>query len=582
MPVVKTSNCPHVTCIDGVTWEELRLKQSASQQCQVCGMKSVNLWLCLVGACQFVGCGETHKDHSADHAQEKNHCMTINLTTLRIWCTRCETEVFPGHNRNIPQLIPPLTRYFLDCSGFVRPEKSPKLAVSYMKLICELWHKKRRSYVVPSSVVSGIKVVHPMFRGYSQQDSQEFLRCFMDEIHEELKQPLMEDDSGNDSSTDNEENPPQQSSKDSSFIKHHGRQLSIDSNSSSQSEDFYETCDSGLSSDKASTELSDDSCEVTERTRLNNPDADINPTAENIQSRQMQDTDSGVSSNSGRNSVLSTKSKKEKINKISKIASTGTIQKDTLTPDNSDALSDSELVSKRKAGSVARQRSKSENIEGIQSQKILQSQNRSFKEKTARKKMVQYRSIISDIFDGKILSSVQCLTCERDLSLPIPSKDHIHMIHSSPQLGPPAKGGSCGEAHQGWISWMFSWMKSLFVGPTINLQDCLAAFFSADELKGDNMYSCEKCKKLRNGIKYSRVLELPEVQYLQIYCKSEVLLYDLVAVICHHGTAGGGHYTAYCLNAINDLWYEFDDQYVTEVDIGQVINCEAYVLFYKP
>ena len=33
------------------------------------------------------------------------------------------------------------------------------------------------------------------------------------------------------------------------------------------------------------------------------------------------------------------------------------------------------------------------------------------------------------------------------------------------------------------------------MGPTVTLQDCLAAFFSADDLKGDNMYSCEKCKK---------------------------------------------------------------------------------------
>lgn len=120
--------------------------------------------------------------------------------------------------------------------------------------------------------------------------------------------------------------------------------------------------------------------------------------------------------------------------------------------------------------------------------------------------------------------------------------------------------------------------------------------------------------------------------------------YDLVAVICHHGTAGGkiiwhfpfslkgipvkrkrkeklylckkkkfstkssalplelsigesrhsnlwnlsflicftgGHYTAYALNAINEQWYEFDDQYVTEVDQQVVENCEAYVLFYR-
>ena len=43
----------------------------------------------------------------------------------------------------------------------------------------------------------------------------------------------------------------------------------------------------------------------------------------------------------------------------------------------------------------------------------------------------------------------------------------------------------------------------------------------------------------------------------------------------------GGHYTAYALNAVNEQWYEFDDQYVTEVDQQTVENCEAYVLFYR-
>lgn len=43
----------------------------------------------------------------------------------------------------------------------------------------------------------------------------------------------------------------------------------------------------------------------------------------------------------------------------------------------------------------------------------------------------------------------------------------------------------------------------------------------------------------------------------------------------------GGHYTSYGLNYIGSQWYEFDDQYVTEVDLQQVENCEAYVLFYR-
>ena len=43
----------------------------------------------------------------------------------------------------------------------------------------------------------------------------------------------------------------------------------------------------------------------------------------------------------------------------------------------------------------------------------------------------------------------------------------------------------------------------------------------------------------------------------------------------------GGHYIAYCQNVINGQWYEFDDQYVTEVHEMVVQNAEAYVLFYR-
>lgn len=136
------------------------------------------------------------------------------------------------------------------------------------------------------------------------------------------------------------------------------------------------------------------------------------------------------------------------------------------------------------------------------------------------KKPLKYRSIISDIFDGKLLSSVQCLTCNRissrvetfqDLSLPIPSRDHLVVLHgrNTAAAATPTSSATCSEvvlpAQDGWVSWILAWLKSWFYGPTVTLHDCLAAFFSTDELKGDNMYSCEKCNKLRNGIKFSKV-----------------------------------------------------------------------------
>jgi ubiquitin carboxyl-terminal hydrolase 20/33 len=52
-------------------------------------------------------------------------------------------------------------------------------------------------------------------------------------------------------------------------------------------------------------------------------------------------------------------------------------------------------------------------------------------------------------------------------------------------------------------------------------------------------------------------------------------------VICHHGSAGGGHYTAHALNPIDEEWYEFDDSTVTKMEPGAVMSSEAYVLFYR-
>jgi len=260
------------------------------------------------------------------------------------------------------------------------------------------------------------------------------------------------------------------------------------------------------------------------------------------------------------------------------------------------------------------------------------SSERSKKQEVAQsskeKRPVKFSSIVTDLFDGTIQSSVQCLTCHRvssiaetfqDISLPIPGKDELAVLHAS-QCTPLTSCSAVMDRDQdkGWVTTIFEWLRRWFLGPQVTLHDCLSAFFSADELKGDNMYSCEKCKKLRNGIKLCKVMHLPEILCIhlkrfkhEMYFSSKInhfisfpvtgldmkpflvkdfhrleptqrcTTYDLVAVITHHGNVGAGHYVSFAKNYINGKWYEFNDSWVSEVSDSFVSDVEAYVLFYR-
>ncbi|KMY93729.1 ubiquitin carboxyl-terminal hydrolase 20 [Drosophila simulans] len=438
--------------------------------------------------------------------------------------------------------LPPMTHYFINCSDLVEyiAEQSARrckpggLAKSYRRLMQDIWQDvdDPKEFIAPRGILYGIRTVHPMFRGYQQHDTQEFLRCFMDQLHEELTEQV--------SMLPHTQNQPQYPTlqqQQPSETDDENDDEAAPASLSPASESEYDTCESSMS---------ERSAEVLLKTEYF-----VTPCRTN-------------GSNSG------------------------------LPEGHSVQLQQPPLQHQQKNASSAEQ-----------------------------KPIEAARSIISDVFDGKLLSSVQCLTCDRvstreetfqDLSLPIPNRDFLNVLHQTHSLSVQSLNAAetSARTNEGWLSWMWNMLRSWIYGPSVTLYDCMASFFSADELKGDNMYSCERCNKLRTGIKYSRVLTLPEVlcihlkrfrndlsysskissdvyfplegfdmrPYIHKDCKSEVAIYNLSSVICHHGTVGGGHYTCFARNALNGKWYEFDDQFVTEVSSEVVQSCQAYVLFY--
>ncbi|XP_004849187.1 ubiquitin carboxyl-terminal hydrolase 20 [Heterocephalus glaber] len=665
--------CPHLDSIGEVTKEDLLLKSKGT--CQSCGVSGPNLWACLQVACPYVGCGESFADHSTLHAQAKKHNLTVNLTTFRVWCYACEREVFldqrlaparfpeqdsppPSHPlKAVPVAVadegeseseddglkprgltgmknlgnscymnaalqalsncPPLTQFFLECGGLVRTDKKPALCKSYQKLVSEVWHKKRPSYVVPTSLSHGIKLVNPMFRGYAQQDTQEFLRCLMDQLHEELKEPAvaavaaLSEARDSDSSDVDEKREGDRSPSEDEF-------LSCDS-SSDRGEGDGQARGGGAQAEAELLVAEEAGRAISEKERLK--DRKCAWGRQRSSSEQLDedaDVDTALAGQPTEAPPLSPRPRSPCR---------------TPEPDN-----DAHIRSPSRPCSPVHLHEGHAKLPGSAPRSSPARMGSSYVLKKAqasgsrRRKEQRYRSVISDIFDGSILSLVQCLTCDRvsttvetfqDLSLPIPGKEDLAKLHSAIYQNVPAKPGACGDSYtaQGWLAFIVEYIRrfvisctpSWFWGPVVTLEDCLAAFFAADELKGDNMYSCERCKKLRNGVKYCKVLRLPEIlcihlkrfrhevtysfkvsshvsfplegldlrPFLAKECASQITTYDLLSVICHHGTAGSGHYIAYCQNVINGQWYEFDDQYVTEVHETVVQNAEAYVLFYR-
>uniref|UniRef100_A0A3P8UP42 Ubiquitin carboxyl-terminal hydrolase n=1 Tax=Cynoglossus semilaevis TaxID=244447 RepID=A0A3P8UP42_CYNSE len=143
--------------------------------------------------------------------------------------------------------------------------------------------------------------------------------------------------------------------------------------------------------------------------------------------------------------------------------------------------------------------------------------------------------------------------------------------------------------------------------------DCLRSFTDLEELDETELYYCHKCKKRQKSTKKFWIQKLPKVLCLHLkrfhwtaFLRNKVdtyvdfplrgldmrgyllepenslpgsCLYDLVAVVVHHGSGvGSGHYTAY--GSHEGRWYHFNDSTVTLVSEDTVKKAKAYILFY--
>ncbi|XP_077067179.1 ubiquitin carboxyl-terminal hydrolase 3 isoform X1 [Siphateles boraxobius] len=201
-------------------------------------------------------------------------------------------------------------------------------------------------------------------------------------------------------------------------------------------------------------------------------------------------------------------------------------------------------------------------------------------------------TIVTSVFGGVLQNEVYCLICGTesrkfdpflDLSLDIPSQFRIKTT------------------------------KDQEPGPTCTLRDCLYSFTDLEELDETELYMCHKCKKRQKSTKKFWIQKLPKVLCLHLKrfhwtaflrnkidtyvefpmrgldMKSYLLepenslpergLYDLAAVVVHHGSGiGSGHYTAYGRH--EGRWYHFNDSTVTLVNEEAVLKAKAYILFY--
>ena len=142
-----------------------------------------------------------------------------------------------------------------------------------------------------------------------------------------------------------------------------------------------------------------------------------------------------------------------------------------------------------------------------------------------------------------------------------------------------------------------------------NLYKCFQYFSKWEFYESQNSFECNTCKRKQKSKRKMEIYRCPH--YLIIHLKRfnadnkiETLvdfpiknldlhkyinntenlecIYNLIGVINHKGSLQEyGHYYAFVKNPIKKKWYKIDDSNVTTLKTSEIVNQNAYVLFYE-
>jgi len=206
----------------------------AQLRCAYPSCEAKEVWVCL--ECLQLGCGRSHKKHALHHyTNNPAHAVCLNMSSTMVWCYACDDELVSDKLGDLRRAIRPargedgkkngrgsavsrrattrgivgLTNVgnscFMNASlqclahtptlqrHFRKVEKRHKKSTPPQKLIVGLtnwfnndWKTSQSSYA-PDDIFRVMPQINPMFQGFGQHDSQEFLRCVLDVAHEELR-----------------------------------------------------------------------------------------------------------------------------------------------------------------------------------------------------------------------------------------------------------------------------------------------------------------------------------------------------------------------------------------------------------